>query len=218
MDLKKTLSEQIYEILRNDIVTQAIPCGSKLTLKILQERFHVSSTPIREALTRLAEEQLASYYSNIGVSVVSLDETDVKGIYQFMGDLDSLAVSYASRCPDQKPILSELRENLSRMDACDLASPSWQDYSDRFHLIFYDYCENSRLVHSAQRMRSQMSILAYQYEKQAPKQDLILKEHHMIFSLYETGQYEGAVAMMKEHLSHSLEFAMEIARKQPRRV
>ena len=136
MDLKKTLSEQIYEILRNDIVTQAIPCGSKLTLKILQERFHVSSTPIREALTRLAEEQLASYYSNIGVSVVSLDETDVKEIYQFMGDLDSLAVSYASRCPDQKPILSELRENLSRMDACDLASPSWQDYSDRFHLIF----------------------------------------------------------------------------------
>ena len=82
MDLKKTLSEQIYEILRNDIVTQAIPCGSKLTLKILQERFHVSSTPIREALTRLAEEQLASYYSNIGVSVVSLDETDVREIYQ----------------------------------------------------------------------------------------------------------------------------------------
>ena len=67
-------------------------------------------------------------------------------------------------------------------------------------------------------MRSQMSILAYQYEKQAPKQDLILKEHHMNFSLYETGQYEGAVAMMKEHLSHSLEFAMEIARKQPGRV
>ena len=60
MDLKKTLSEQIYEILRNDILTQAIPCGSKLTLKILQERFQVSSTPIREALTRLTEEQLAS--------------------------------------------------------------------------------------------------------------------------------------------------------------
>ena len=175
MDLKKTLSEQIYEILRNDIVTQAIPCGSKLTLKILQERFHVSSTPIREALTRLAEEQLASYYSNIGVSVVSL----------------------------------------AGMDACALSSPDWQDYSDRFHLIFYDYCQNSRLVHSAERMRSQMSILAYQYEKQAPKQDLISKEHHMIFALYEAGQYGKAVAMMKEHLGHSLEFAMEICRNQP---
>ena len=96
------------------------------------------------------------------------------------------------------------------MDACGLSSPKWQDLSDRFHLIFYDYCQNSRLVHSAQRMRSQMSILAYQYEKQAPKQDLILNEHHMIFRLYEAGDHQGAVAMMKEHLSHSLEFAREM--------
>ena len=47
---KSTLSEQIYLILRNDILTQKIPCGEKLTLKLLQERFQVSSTPIREAL------------------------------------------------------------------------------------------------------------------------------------------------------------------------
>lgn len=210
MDLKKTLSEQIYEILRNDIVTQAIPCGSKLTLKVLKERFNVSSTPIRDALTRLAEEQLVSYYSNIGVSVVSLDEADVKEIYQFMGDLDSLAVGYASRCPHQGPVLEKLRENLTLMDGCSLSSPRWLEYSDRFHLIFYDYCQNSRLVHSAERMRSQMSILAYQYEKQAPKQDLISNEHHLIFRLYEAGDYQGAVAMMKEHLGHSFEFAREI--------
>ena len=36
---KSTLSEQIYQILRNDILTQKIPCGEKLTLKLLQERF-----------------------------------------------------------------------------------------------------------------------------------------------------------------------------------
>ena len=42
---KSTLSEQIYQILRNDILTQKIPCGEKLTLKVLQERFQVSSTP-----------------------------------------------------------------------------------------------------------------------------------------------------------------------------
>ena len=43
---KSTLSEQIYQILRNDILTQKIPCGKKLTLKLLQERFQVSSTPV----------------------------------------------------------------------------------------------------------------------------------------------------------------------------
>ena len=59
---KNTLSEQIYQILRNDILTQAIPLGEKLTLKALQERFGVSSTPIRDAFTRLSEDGLVNYY------------------------------------------------------------------------------------------------------------------------------------------------------------
>ena len=84
---KSTLSEQIYQILRNDILTQKIPCGEKLTLKLLQERFQVSSTPIREALTRLTQDQLVSYYSNVGVRVISFTADDLREIYTFMGDL-----------------------------------------------------------------------------------------------------------------------------------
>ena len=53
---KKTLSSRIYEILRTDILSQKISLGEKLTLKALQERFGVSSTPIREALTRLSDD------------------------------------------------------------------------------------------------------------------------------------------------------------------
>lgn len=207
---KKTLSEQIYQILRKDILSQSIPCGSKLTLKMLQERFGVSSTPIREALTRLTEEQLITYYSNVGVSVVSLEEKDVEEIYQFMGDLDSLAVRYAVNSPRQEELLQELEENLSFTRECALDSPMWQEYSDQFHLIFYKYCQNSRLVRSAERMRSQMSIMAYQYEKQHEKQERILKEHEEIYRLYADGQYENAVRLMKEHLLHSLTYAQEI--------
>ena len=99
---KSTLSEQIYQILRNDILTQKIKCGEKLTLKILQERFQVSSTPIREALTRLTQDQLVSYYSNIGVNVIRFTSEDLREIYSFMGDLDGLAIRYASAFPDQE--------------------------------------------------------------------------------------------------------------------
>lgn len=99
---KSTLSEQIYQILRNDILTQKIPCGEKLTLKVLQERFQVSSTPIREALTRLTQDQLVSYYSNVGVRVISFTADDLREIYTFMGDLDGLAIRYASASPVRK--------------------------------------------------------------------------------------------------------------------
>lgn len=60
---KNTLAEQIYQILRNDILTLAIPFLEKLTLKTMQERFGVSSTPIRDAFTRLTEDSLAIHYS-----------------------------------------------------------------------------------------------------------------------------------------------------------
>ncbi|MEM5775173.1 MAG: GntR family transcriptional regulator, partial [Anaerolineaceae bacterium] len=68
---KQTLSEQIYLILRQDILTQQIKCGQKLTLQSLKDRFGVSHTPIREALTRLVDDDLVIYYSNVGVSVIN---------------------------------------------------------------------------------------------------------------------------------------------------
>ena len=105
MDLNKTtLSEQIYVILRSDILTGKIPLGEKLTLKNLKNRFEVSSTPIREALTRLTEDGLAEYYSNVGVNVISLSEKDLIELYQFMGDLDRLAILYSTAWPDQAQI------------------------------------------------------------------------------------------------------------------
>ena len=101
MDLNKpTLSEQIYAILRSDILTGKIPLGEKLTLKNLKNRFEVSSTPIREALTRLTEDGLAEYYSNVGVK-------DLIELYQFMGDLDRLAILYSAVWPDQTQICRE---------------------------------------------------------------------------------------------------------------
>ena len=113
MDLNKTtLSGQIYDILRQDILTQRIRLGEKLTLKHLQERFGVSSTPIREALTRLAEEELVVSYSNIGVNVISIGEQDLKELYEFMGDLDALAILYTSHYPDQEKVQKALAEKI----------------------------------------------------------------------------------------------------------
>ena len=59
MDLNKTtLSEQIYQILKEDILTQRIPLGEKLTLKMLKERFEVSSTPHKSFNPVNTEERL----------------------------------------------------------------------------------------------------------------------------------------------------------------
>ena len=226
---KQTLSEQIYQILRSDILSQRIPSGTKLTLKSLTERFEVSSTPVREALTRLSEEQLVSYYSNIGVNVVELSEDDLREIYEFMGDLDALAISYAAASAENiDKLKNDLSENINLSSAgpaggSDIAKTYLQpdftseqaisDFiklSDEFHLIFYNYCNNSRLVRSAERMRSQMSIAAYQYEKNTDHLITIHQEHVKIYESFSAGQYEESSRLMKQHMKHSLSYALEL--------
>ena len=92
----KTLSEQIYDELYHDITRQQLRCGQKLTLNMLKERFHVSHTPIREALMRLAENGLVTYYSNCGVTVIEFEERDIQELYQFASELDALAIQFCS--------------------------------------------------------------------------------------------------------------------------
>lgn len=216
MDLNKTtLSGQIYEILRSDILTQKIPLGEKLTLKTLKERFDVSSTPIRDALTRLTEDGLVEYYSNIGVNVIRLTEQDLRELYQFMGDLDRLAILYSASSPARQEICQKLREIIDKtkiIEEKDALSPDdipkWIEYSDRFHLIFYDYCGNGRLTLAAEKLRSQLTIFSNLYETEPGPQKAINRMHAHICDAYLAGDFALAGDLMKEHLEDSLQYAL----------
>lgn len=213
---KSTLSEQIYQILRTDIVTGRVSMGQKLTLKMLQERFGVSSTPIREALTRLAEDELVIYDSNIGVKVISLDAQDLRELYGFMGDLDALAIRYAARHPEQQELLHQLektveftRSMLQRQNLTPEQIDAWIESSDNFHLLFYRYCGNHRLVRAAQKLRSQLTIFSFRYEADLDTQREIDACHHEIFSAYKQGDIAEAERLMVAHLQKSLKYALK---------
>ena len=211
---KSTLSEQIYQILRNDILTQKIPCGEKLTLKVLQERFQVSSTPIREALTRLTQDQLVSYYSNVGVRVISFTADDLREIYTFMGDLDGWRSVMLLPLRIRKIAVRGHRDSGKECAAAKAADvQTWNRYSDEFHLVFYRYCNNSRLAESAERLRSGISIFSNQYCRETVIQTRIDEEHLAIFQAYKDGDIEKAVQMMKTHLNDSLNYALRFLPK-----
>lgn len=208
---KSTLSQQIYDILREDILKQNIHCGEKLTLNVLKERFQVSSTPIREALTRLAQDGLAIYYSNIGITVIEPTKKDLNELYEFIGDLDSLAIRYAALHPDKKDLDVELKDSITtaRRFLKEEKVDEWHSLSDSFHLIFYKYCQNSRLIESASRIRSQLTIFSNQYSLRTDAQDSIQKEHEEIYQVYHSGNIDSAMTLMRKHVINSLEYALE---------
>lgn len=62
-------SDQIYEYLRRAIVRLDLQPGAALQEKDIAERFDVSRTPVREALQRLAEEDLVDILPHSGTWV-----------------------------------------------------------------------------------------------------------------------------------------------------
>ena len=71
--VKKSLSDQIYDILKMEILKNEIPFGSKLVNRALQKRFGVSSSPIRDAINRLYQDGLISSIDKSGATVVDFD-------------------------------------------------------------------------------------------------------------------------------------------------
>lgn len=64
-----TKSDQIYEYLRRAIVRLDMEPGSAILEKDICTRFEVSRTPVREALQRLAEEDLVTIHPHSGTWV-----------------------------------------------------------------------------------------------------------------------------------------------------
>lgn len=63
----------VYELLRDEILTLALPPGRPIDEVNLAERFGMSRTPIREALVRLAGEGLVETLPNRSAVVANID-------------------------------------------------------------------------------------------------------------------------------------------------
>lgn len=209
MASKSTLSEQIYRELFEDITSQKLKCGQKLTLKVLKERFGVSHTPIREALTRLSEDGLVTYYSNCGVTVADFTKEDITELFQFIGKLDAMAISFCKSLSSPLPLIYELREILdkSRMLLSENNITDWKELSESFHVAFYRYAGNSYLDDAARRVRARVEVLSCMYYvDENPR--LIERQHEEIFTAVKNSDFEKAASLMYEHLQHSLVYAL----------
>ena len=211
MTNKQTLSDQIYDMLRKDIISQKINCGQKLTLQTLKSQFNVSHTPIRQALTRLSEDGLVTYFSNCGVSVVTFTREDIKQLYQFIGELDVLAIQFCKLSYAQEPLLFELEEIINKCISLlkDNNITEWKAYSDNFHYIFYKYAENHYLNESAQKLRAKIELISnlYYSEENVEK---IQESHTIIYQSIQAKDFDKASEFMRKHLQYDMIFALKV--------
>ncbi|AKN32220.1 hypothetical protein Ccar_15670 [Clostridium carboxidivorans P7] len=204
--VKQSLVDQIYIQIRDDIIEQVIPWGKRLNVNELQDKFGISSTPIREALNRLQKEGLIEYKNNIGASVISIEKKDIIEIQEVALTLDCAAIRYAIENGRIDEISNELLHNIKNFqEANDEIKRS--ESIEEFIRVFYKYADNSRLIAMSKLIKGQQSMLRSAYRKERDGMTSI-DNHINIYNAVLEKNIDSAVTSMEKEYKQATEILL----------
>lgn len=198
--IKSSLSEQIYGILRQDIVDGNIGFGSVLVNKNLQERFNVSSTPIRDAILRLKEAGLVGEVTKLGAKIIDFDSDYAREVNHLIIIITVGALENALKRKNTK-LIKELKKQL-KLQAENIDNNKYYEYDYRFHKIIFEYSNNSLLkdLFKKYNLVHQLLVRAYhngEMDLEIRKRCII--DHENIVKFVEHGDIKGAISAARLH-------------------
>ena len=89
--VKTTLRRELYDDIRRDIVGGTFRPGDLLRERELAAKYGVSKTPVREALSLLAQEEMVKAVPRAGYMVTQLTMRDVQEVYHLRLTMEPMA-------------------------------------------------------------------------------------------------------------------------------
>lgn len=197
---KKTLSDQIYDILKMEILKREIPFGTKLVNRTLQKRFEVSSSPIRDAINRLNQDGLITSIDNSGATVVDFD-------YDFFLEINEVllyAVNTGIKLSFEKSNIEEVCKHLEEyllLQEKHIGTDKFYDYDYKFHKTFIEYSQNGRLkkIFEEYNVLHEMLVRNYYESETFQIQEDGIEIHKQIIDAFRAKDYQLAMTLTEKH-------------------
>jgi DNA-binding GntR family transcriptional regulator len=142
----ESLTDVVYETIREAIINRVIPPGSRLTEAALAEQLNVSKTPVREALLKLRQIGLVEPNGRRGGRVTLPSRSLIQHAYETRRGLESFAaeiVAERGSTADIKLIRDAASRCLAAAEAGDFAG--FRQWDMQFHEKIGEATGNPRL-------------------------------------------------------------------------
>ena len=115
----KSLKDQIYEIIKEDIINQTYQNNTVLNEKKISQELNVSKTPVREALKALEAEGWVEYVPYKGILVKQMSLSDLQDVFRVRKALEVMVTESAVEKITPQ-LLQELKKSMQKQEAdCD---------------------------------------------------------------------------------------------------
>lgn len=150
----ETIRDQVYRILKTQIINGTYRPGEKLAEIIVAEQLGVSRSPVREAVKQLVGEGLLEYLPNRGAHVRRYTSKDVTDSFTVRRLLEEYAVTHVDeemrrQCMEEMRQLHEKLKTAERKDYLDMDAA--------IHTLVIRLCNNGALQSIYQTIFSQIS-------------------------------------------------------------
>ncbi|WP_299812117.1 GntR family transcriptional regulator [uncultured Roseibium sp.] len=195
-------SEIVYRDLRDAIVDVTLTPGTPLVEKEITERYGISRTPVREAILRLAEEQLVDVIPKSGTFVARIPVAVLHEAIVARKALEEACVREATAKASKSQIM-ELRAIIQReYELCASGDEqAFHDADNAFHAGVAAASGYPGIWSMIEKIRLQVERYRRLTLPQTGRMALIVAEHASVLDAIERGDAEAAVAAMNNHLN-----------------
>lgn len=195
-------SDLAYRTLKEKIITLEYPPATLLNETMLMDELDLGRTPIREALQRLAFENLVIILPRRGTIVADLNMSDIQKIFEIRLELEAQAAFLAAQratpgqIAEMEALFAEADEIIAQANHRQLIALDHQ-----LHLLLAKAAQNEFLEEILERLYTHILRLWYVSLHEVSRLAEAIEEHRDIISALQAGDGEKAAEIMRAHIA-----------------
>ena len=208
---RRSLHDELVGRLREMIIEGHLAPGEKLSEQALGDQFHVSRTPLREALKVLATEGLIDIRPNRGASVAPLTIADLDEVFPIMGALEALSGELACQNATDQQI--ERAQALHRQMVEKYEGGALSAYfrlNEKIHEVILEAAGNRTLEKMQHGLAGRVRRARYMANMSPARWEQAVDEHEEIIAAFAARDGKRLGQILKRHLANKLE-AVKVA-------
>ena len=197
----RSQGERAYLLIRDQIVTLRLAPGSVIEEAKLRQELGLGRTPIREALQRLAHENLVTFVPHRGTFVSDINLTDLHRLTEVRTEIEGYAARLAAdrATAGDREQMQALMAELVSIDAVDVHPLIRLD--QRIHRLVYQATRNAFLQAMLEETFNLSLRIWFLGLDRGVRLKQAVEEHRRLLDAIVSRDADGAESVMRQHVT-----------------